>query len=311
MECPFDVDMVGAREMLLLTERVHFISYHRTRNATRVGPERVTSVKIPSLRLKRDVSIKRRCRNFFSLLCARTGRVRLVLEILLTPIHLSHLSGVPCRAAWVRIYERRECPLVSLLKAFNLSDVDAFQCALADRAIWGRMRSRMRAELLKWKEKQRRVSERWMWRTSKTERKKPDRKSRNHIFSTTNNNNWVIIGCWERRVGAFAQRFRVKWKRSKNYHLTVWSDFRLISVTKEFISNNRLIKVECNFKLLALLIFTLISLRRTLRSAEVPTITYSSTQTHQTTHTGSALLCVVKSPTALRCGYGMEAIPDE
>lgn len=43
----------------------------------------------------------------------------------------------------------------------------------------------------------------------------------------------------------------------EDYHLTVWSDFRLISVTKEFISNNRLIKVECNFKLLALLFLIL------------------------------------------------------
>lgn len=55
----------------------------------------------------------------------------------------------------------------------------------------------------------------------------------------------------------------------KNYHLTVWSDFRLISVTKEFISNNRLIKVECNFKLLALLIFIFRSLSAS-RAGEFP-----------------------------------------
>lgn len=176
-------------------------------------------------------------------------------------------SAVPSSLSQ-NIWERRECRSSRCWKHLTYQMWMPFMkkvlCALADRVIWGRMRSRMRAELLKWKEKKRRVSERWMWRTSKTERRKADRKSRNHFPTNKQQQLSHHLGCWERRVGAFAQRSRVKWKRSKNYHLTVWSDFRLISVTKEFISNNRLIKVECNFKLLALLIFTLISFRRTL-----------------------------------------------
>lgn len=85
---------------------IEFISLSWTRM-------RVTSVKIPSLRLKRDVSIKRRCRNFFSL--HRTIALLLLAFLL---FRFSPLFDICSFHTGISItHRRRECCVVRAVES--------------------------------------------------------------------------------------------------------------------------------------------------------------------------------------------------